>query len=90
MGTLTESSKKAQEASNDVMSVYHGAKKKALPKWTKWIKDSKNPDCYTLEGHIVVRLDKVTESNVAAALETGNIFEDKSGHYYGDICKMDD
>ncbi|SOD89331.1 hypothetical protein [Caenispirillum bisanense] len=88
MGTLKESKKKAQEASSSVMKVHHEAKGNALRKWTKWIKDRDNPDCYTLEGHIVVRLDKVTESNVEAALETGDIFGDKSGHYYGDICEM--
>ncbi len=87
MGTLRNSTKKAQEASESVMTEYHSAKQKGIPKWKKYLKSS-NPDCYTLENHIVVRLDKVTKKNVEEALSSGDTYEDKTGHYYGVICKM--
>lgn len=89
MGQLIEiKKKKAQEAGEELMSTYHSAKQKGLPKWSKY-RDRKNPDCYVITKYIVARLDYAKESNLQDILEIGDVVQDKTGAYYGVVAEME-
>jgi hypothetical protein len=83
MGEVIHTKGKAREASEDIMSEYHDAKQKATKKWSGWMRD-RNPDCYILDGCIVLRLDKcITLEDAEEASKIDDVYVARGGIAYG-------
>ncbi|WP_337245744.1 hypothetical protein [Luteimonas sp. gir] len=85
---IIDTGKKATTASNSAISALHSEKQKGIAKWKSYLDPrNTNPDLYVLAGAYVVRLDRFDPKTYNGP---GTVYEDKSGHYYGEIVPPSD
>ncbi|ASR42064.1 hypothetical protein BEN78_00165 [Xanthomonas citri pv. mangiferaeindicae] len=85
---IIDTGKKATTASNSAISALHSEKQKGIAKWKSYLDPrNTNPDLYVLAGAVVVHLDRFDPKTYNGP---GTVYEDKSGHYYGEIVPPSD